>query len=107
MSGKPDSVNVLSRALDLLKEAAHLGRPWTLSEMARILGEPTSTVNRWIKTLGEAGRLDRASPTTWTIGLRMADLWAAYRRNLKQQIEEARIGLAATAIAEEESQEWH
>ncbi|MCA1988728.1 MAG: helix-turn-helix domain-containing protein [Desulfarculus sp.] len=102
---KAESVNALARGLDLLQEAAHMG-PFTLSEMARALGEPTSTVDRWIKTLAEKGLLDRASPTQWTIGLKAAQLWAAYRTRMKQQIEHARLGLARTAIPEETS-EWH
>jgi len=102
---KAESVNALARGLDLLQEAAHMG-PFTLSEMARALGEPTSTVDRWIRTLADKGMLDKASPTQWTVGLKAADLWAAYRLRLKRQIEEARIGLARTAIPEETS-EWH
>ncbi len=102
---KAESVNALARGLDLLQEAAHMG-PFTLSEMARALDEPTSTVDRWIKTLAEKGLLDRASPTQWTIGLKAAQLWAAYRTRMKQQIENARLGLARTAIPEETS-EWH
>lgn len=102
---KAESVNALARGLDLLMEATHMG-PFTLSEMARALGEPTSTVDRWIKTLAEKGLLDRASPTQWTIGLKAAQLWAAYRTRMKQQIENARLGLASTAIPEE-TRDWH
>jgi DNA-binding IclR family transcriptional regulator len=102
---KAEPVNALARGLDLLVEAAHMG-PFTLSEMARVLEEPTSTVDRWIKTLAEKGLLDRAGPTQWTIGLKAAQLWAAYRTRMKQQIENARLGLASTAIPEEMN-EWH
>jgi len=103
---KGEGVNALARGLDLLQEAAHMG-PFTLSEMARALGEPTSTVDRWIKTLADKGMLDRAGPTQWTIGLKMADLWAAYRLRLKKQIEDARFGLARTAIPEKREPEWN
>ena len=103
---KAEAVNALARGLDLLQEAAQMG-PFTLSEMARALDEPTSTVDRWIKTLADKGMLDRASPTQWIIGLKAALIWGAYRTRMKLQNENARIGLAQTAIPEETSPEWH
>lgn len=103
---KGEPVNALARGIDLLQEAALMG-PFTLSEMARALGESTSTVDRWIKTLADKGMLDRASPTQWTIGLRAAQLWGAYRTRQKLLIEDARMGLARTAIPEETNPEWH
>ncbi len=101
-----ESVNALARGIDLLQEAAHMG-PFTLGEMANALGEATSTVDRWIKTLADKGMLDRASPTQWTLGLKAAQLWGAYRTRQKLLIENARIGLAQTAIPEETGTEWH
>jgi DNA-binding IclR family transcriptional regulator len=99
-----ETINSLARGLDLLWEAANMG-PFTLSEMARALGESISTVDRVIKTLADKGFLERDGER-WQIGLRAAQVWGAYRKNQKLRIEAARMALAKTAIPGE-ADEWH
>lgn len=101
---KAESVNALARGLDLLKEASHMG-PFTLSEMARALDEPTSTVDRWIKTLAEKGFLERIGDK-WRVGHEASVIWSHYCLALQKTIRDARRKLQQVHIPGAEAIEW-
>lgn len=96
MSKPTATIGSVDKACRLLKEAAAMG-VFGLSDMARALGEPTSSVDRLINTLADHGFLER-SKDKWRIGKAAADMWVAYRQRLRSTIEAAKRGLAETDI---------
>jgi len=73
----------VDKACRLLKEAAGLG-PFGLSEMARALDEPVSTVDRLIKTLADHNFLERRGER-WRLGPFARAMWAEGVRALRQE----------------------
>ena len=92
-------ITALDNGLRLLQEAA--ARPsFGLSEMARALELPASTVDRLITTLARRGLLERAG-LEWRLGKAAAELWAGYRRLQEALIQEAQRNLQDTSIPTE------
>lgn len=93
---KASTIGSVDKACRLLKEAASMGA-FGLSEMARILEEPTSTVDRLIKTLADHNFLERVGDG-WQVGIDAARLWSSYRLTKKDIIAQAKKDLTKTEI---------
>lgn len=76
----------VDKACRLLKEAASRGA-FGLSEIARALDEPTSTVDRLIKTLAEHNILERRGEL-WRLGPFARAMWAEGTRALRRERQE-------------------
>lgn len=96
MSKAANTISTVDKACRLLKEAAGMG-VFSLSEMARALDEPTSSVDRLINTLASHKFLERVGDG-WQIGIDAARLWSSYRLTKKNIIAQAQQGLTKTEI---------
>ena len=101
---KADSINSVAKACRLLKEAAHMG-VWGLSEMARAMDEPVSSVERLVATLAAEGFLERIGPN-WRIGKEAAAIWSNYCLALKKILRDTRHRLHEVHIPGSEVAEW-
>jgi DNA-binding IclR family transcriptional regulator len=103
---KAESINSVAKACRLLKEAAHMG-VWGLSEMARAMDEPVSSVERLVATLAAEGFIERiGSGPNWRIGKEAAAVWSSYCLALKKTIRDARHRLEQVHIPGSEVAEW-
>ncbi|MFH1035619.1 MAG: helix-turn-helix domain-containing protein [Pseudomonadota bacterium] len=101
---KAESINSVAKACRLLKEGADMG-VFGLSEMARALDEPISSVDRLVATLAAEGMLERIGPK-WRIGKAAASIWSSYCLTLQQTISRARRDLRDVHINGAEAIEW-
>lgn len=96
MSDKGKTIKSVAKACQLLKEAADMG-PFSLAEMARALDEPTSSVDRLLGTLMEAGFVERRG-TSFQVGKEAARIWSAYCLGLQRRIAKAKRDLTDVQV---------
>lgn len=87
--------------LVVLEKIAEAGERGTAqAALAQILGTSEASISRAVAVLEAYGYVE---PTALGVrlGLRCAELWRCYRRNLKLQISAAEASLRATALADD------
>lgn len=89
-------VESIARACRLLRELADMGGG-TMADLSQALELPTSTVDRLLKTLTAEGMVERFGER-FGLGCGLARLWAAYRLELMESIQEANRKLHETQI---------